>query len=258
MILHIRGAKTDIAKKITPYFPPHKTYMEPFFGAGGMFFNKPKAQYNLLNDIDSEVFNVFMVIVNDRKKLEAFIKEIPIHSDLLSYWKLNEETDIIKKAARFLFLSNCSLYGDQGTLLTRHNQNITKVMIDNIYLSYKYLYGCTFTNWDFRKFIAKISFHPNNLKKELSETFIYADPPYLETRGIYSDHFTKQDSLDLFDCLENKGCKWAMSEFDNPFILKQAKKRNLNVIEIGERGNIKNKRMEILITNYKNNLKPMF
>ena len=35
-----------------------KIYIEPFFGAGGMFFNKRKAKYNVLNDLDSEIFNL--------------------------------------------------------------------------------------------------------------------------------------------------------------------------------------------------------
>ena len=41
-----------------------------------------------------------------------------------------------------------------------------------------------------------------------------------------------------------------MSEFDNEFILNQAKERGLNVIIIGEGKNLKNRRTEILITNY--------
>ena len=41
-----------------------------------------------------------------------------------------------------------------------------------------------------------------------------------------------------------------MSEFDNEFILNQAKERGLNVIIIGERQNLKNRRTEILVTNY--------
>jgi len=59
--------------------------------------------------------------------------------------------------------------------------------------------------------------------------------------------------LDLFDVLIEKGYKFAMSEFNHPFILEQAKQRNLNVIIIGERQNLKNRRTEILVTNYKNN-----
>ena len=84
------------------------------------------------------------------------------------------------------------------------------------------------------------------------KTFIYADPPYLYTDNNYYNSFTEQDSIDLYDSLQKTGCKWAMSEFDNEFILTQAKKRGLNIIYIGERKNINNRRTEILITNYTN------
>ena len=40
----------------------------------------------------------------------------------------------------------------------------------------------------------------------------------------------------------------AISEFDNPKILEMSK--GLNVYQIGERKNLKNRRSEILITNY--------
>ena len=43
-----------------------------------------------------------------------------------------------------------------------------------------------------------------------------------------------------------------MSEFDHPFVLEEAKRRNLNIINIGERKNLGNRRLEILITNYQN------
>jgi DNA adenine methylase len=83
-------------------------------------------------------------------------------------------------------------------------------------------------------------------------TFIYADPPYLNTVDTYSDSltWTEKDCTDLLDCLTETKCKFAMSEFDNEFVLSEAKKRNLNIIVIGERHNLKNKRTEILITNY--------
>ena len=80
---------------------------------------------------------------------------------------------------------------------------------------------------------------------------IYCDPPYLDQTHTYQNGFTEQDAADLFDCLIETGCKFAYSEFDHPFILEQAEKRGLNVIVIGERQNLKNRRIEILVTNYK-------
>ena len=72
------------------------------------------------------------------------------------------------------------------------------------------------------------------------------------------DDFNEDDSEDLFNTLEQTGCKFAMSEFDHPFILEQAKQRNLNVIIIGERRNLKNRRTEILVTNYSNSQTKLF
>ena len=71
MILRRLGNKKKIAKQIQSYFPKHKIYIEPFFGAGGMFFNKPKAKYNIVNDLDSDVFNLFQVVMNQKEELES-------------------------------------------------------------------------------------------------------------------------------------------------------------------------------------------
>ena len=89
------------------------------------------------------------------------------------------------------------------------------------------------------------------------KTFIYSDPPYFDTGNNYGENgkvlkWTEQDVRDCFDVTFNSGIRGAMSEFDNPFIIQEAKKRDLNIINIGERKNMKNRRTEILITNYKN------
>ncbi len=52
MILRRLGSKANIVKNIQTYFPEHSVYVEPFFGAGGMYFNKPKVGNNILNDLD--------------------------------------------------------------------------------------------------------------------------------------------------------------------------------------------------------------
>ena len=57
--------------------------------------------------------------------------------------------------------------------------------------------------------------------------------------------------IQVTDLMIGSGCKFAYSEFDHPFILEQAEKRGLNVIVIGERQNLKNRRTEILVTNYR-------
>jgi DNA adenine methylase len=74
----------------------------------------------------------------------------------------------------------------------------------------------------------------------------------LNTVDTYSDSdvWTEKDVIDLFEALIETKCKWAMSEFNHPFVIEQANKRGLEVIVIGERRNLKNRKTEILITNY--------
>jgi DNA adenine methylase len=256
MILRRLGNKKKIAKEIQKYFPPHKIYIEPFFGAGGMFFNKPKAKYNIVNDLDSDVFNLFQCVMNRREELEKAFYMMPIHSDLLEYWKHNKETDPIKKAMRFLFLSNFTLNGTMSSIRTNVLENPKKEIKKNIDNTFLLLDNIKFLNVDFRKFIKQLAFRPNS--KEIENSYIYCDPPYLETNDNYSNSFKESDSIDLFDALQKTGCKFAYSEFNNPFILDQAKTRGLNVHIIGERQNLKNRRTEILITNYENNQLKLF
>ena len=51
------GGKYYARKLIMEHIPPHSTYIEPFCGGGSIFFAKPKAHMNILNDKDEELVN---------------------------------------------------------------------------------------------------------------------------------------------------------------------------------------------------------
>ena len=245
MILRRLGNKKRIAHKIIPHFPPHKIYIEPFFGAGGMYFNKPKAKYNIVNDLDSDVFNLFQVVMNRREELEKAFYLMPIHSDLLEYWKANREEEPIRKALRFLMLSNFTYLG-KGDSIKYDTRKPKEKFYKYINKTYELINYVKFNNTDYKKFLNNISM----IQEDRYNAFIYCDPPYLSTVNTYSDGFTPEQTSDLFQTLIETGCKFAVSEFDNPVILDLAKQHNLEVITIGERFNLKNRRTEILVVNY--------
>ena len=245
MILRRLGNKAKIARQIQSYFPSHDLYIEPFFGAGGMFFNKPKAKYNIVNDLDSDVFNLFQIVMNRKEEFIAAFIRMPAHQDLMNFWNKNKETDEIKRALRFVLLSNFGYMGKPETLRLGCLSPSLQVL-KNLDKTFEVLFGVQFSNKDFRVFLNSITFRENDIKK----AFVYCDPPYLSTTNNYSNSFTTQDSIDLLDALQEMSCKFAMSEFDNDFIVNEAHKRGLNIILIGERNNMKNRRVEILITNY--------
>jgi DNA adenine methylase len=248
MILRRLGNKQKLAKEIQQYFPPHKIYIEPFFGAGGMFFNKPKAKYNIVNDLDSDVFNLFQVVMNQKEELVNAFLLMPISEELFNYWKKNREDEPIKKALRFILLSNYGYMGKPDTLHMSINNNSQEIL-NKIEQTSKMMFDVIISKKDFRKFFNSITYRTEEIEK--NKTLIYNDPNYLEVENNYEKKDWKEsDVVDLFDCLQKTKCKFAYSEFNHPFILEQAKERNLNVITIGERQNLKNRRIEILVTNY--------
>jgi len=241
---------------LLPHFPEHRTFIDAFFGSGSVFFYKPKAKYNILNDLDSDVFNLFQVVMNQKDELAEAVRLMPIHSDLMKYWNKNKETEPIKKALRFLLLSNFGYMGKPETLrLNAAGENTKQLILDRINPTFEYLSDCLLSNQDCIAFINSLSFKD---KRDFEKVFIYCDPPYLGTTDNYQASFTEQQSGELFECLMKRGCKFAMSEFDHPFILEQAKYHNLNVITLGERQNMKNRRVEILVTNYENRQQKLF
>lgn len=254
MILIRMGNKRKIISKIAKHFPEHKMRIELFFGAGGSYFYLPKPKYSILNDADDDVTNLYLCIQNNIEELKKQIEILPVTESLINYWKENRETEPIRKAIRFLFLSNFTYMG-KGDTLRLGLDNSKKSILKNLYKTFEYIKHSKITCCDFRDVIRKISFSDTVLKKD--DAFVYLDPIYHETEHNYSvKNWTKQDTIDCLDLMFNSDLKCAMSEFDHPFVIEEAIKRNLNVIIIGERRNLKNRKVEILITNYKLNVKP--
>lgn len=66
------GGKRKLAKTILPLFPEHTCYVEPFCGGAAMFFMKEPSDVEVLNDINSDIVNLYRVVQNH---LEEFIRQ---------------------------------------------------------------------------------------------------------------------------------------------------------------------------------------
>lgn len=248
MILRRLGNKKALAHKIYSLFPKHTTYAEPFFGAGGMFFYKPRAKYNLLNDLDNDVFNLWQVVQTRPDDLFAAMETMVVHESLFQYWRKNQETDPILQAVRFLMLSNFGLLGKTETFKVENGSiNTKKYILQGINQANSLLTDCLFTNKDAIAFLKSIP-----QKEQNSSLFIYCDPPYLKTTDNYQEHGWDAESLsDLMLYLKSMNeVNFAISEFENDTVLQLAKEYGLYVTRIGERQSLKNRSTEILTTNY--------
>lgn len=246
MVLTRLGNKRRIAHRILPHIPQHELWLEPFFGAGGIYFAKPRAKRNIVNDLDGEVYNLFCVIMDRTAELEEAWYAMPIHEDLWKGWKREVPTDPVWRAVRFLFLSNFGFLGKPQTL-TWNKKNAKRLLQERIKATQELLYDVEFCNVDFRKFLGRLPLS----KGDRARAFIYADPPYLDTANNYGEAsaWSLQDTTDLFAELVASGMRFAISEFDHPEVLRLAQEHGLRVVNIGERFNLRNRRTELIITN---------
>lgn len=76
-IMKYPGSKWSIADWIVSFFPPHHTYLEPFFGSGALLFTKPRSNIETVNDLDDNVVNLFNWIRDDPEKLAHAIYWTP-------------------------------------------------------------------------------------------------------------------------------------------------------------------------------------
>lgn len=58
-VLKYPGSKWNIARQLAELIPPHHSYVEPFFGSGALLFTKEPSDIETINDLDSDVINLF-------------------------------------------------------------------------------------------------------------------------------------------------------------------------------------------------------
>lgn len=71
------GSKWNIASQLVELIPKHHSYVEPFFGSGAVLFNKPPSDIETINDLDSDVTNLFRCIQKDSERLSRLVMTTP-------------------------------------------------------------------------------------------------------------------------------------------------------------------------------------
>jgi len=240
MILDRLGNKRKIAKDIIKYFPKHTLFVDMFFGAGGLFFNKPKSKYNVVNDINDDVYNLFRQVVDNKEELLETFLLTPICETQFKEWAEGKrENSNVLNAVRFLFLSNFPLYGSGSTLRFGAIER-KKYVQERIDACFRFLSNVQIMNEDYKNVISKIGFRHERDKKS---TLIYADPPYINTKQPYDteNKWKLSDFQNLLDLLIDSKCLFAVSEFYSEIIEEEAKKRGLYLHNVLKRHTVRNR-----------------
>ena len=199
-----------MAKQIVSLLPPHRSYLEPFFGSGAVLFNKPPSAIETVNDIDGDITNFFRVLREQPEELANAISLTPYARDVFDDAHDNRGTTDFDRAYRFAIRSRMGhgfkTYQKTGfkiDVYARERSYCVRCwndMPEGIMEAAARLKGVQIENRPALDLIRRFN-HDNVL--------IYADPPYLlNTRGgkQYKHEMTEQDHLDLLDTLkQHKG-----------------------------------------------------
>ena len=209
-LLNYPGAKWGMAKEIVAMMPPHRSYLEPFFGSGAVLFNKPPSAIETVNDIDGDIVNFFRVLREQPEELARTISLTPYARDVVDAAYDNWGADPVDRACRFAIRSKMT-HG-----FKMHNKSGFKVDVqgreraycvgawnrlpDNLINAALRLKEVQIENRPALDLIRRFNF---------GNVLIYADPPYLmSTRCCkqYRHEMTEQDHVELLAALlQHKG-----------------------------------------------------
>lgn len=179
------GGKRRLAPHILPLFPDHTCYVEPFAGAAALYFLKPPADVEVLNDVNGELVNLYRVV---KHHLEEFVRQFKwaLTSRQVYQWQQMTRPETltdIQRAARFFYLQKLSFGGrvdgqNFGTATTAGPRlNLLRIEED---LSAAHLRLSS-------TYIEHLSWQACVERYDRPHTLVYCDPPYWETEGYGVD-----------------------------------------------------------------------
>ncbi len=267
-ILKWVGGKRQLMEEIIKYIPnEYNTYYEPFIGGGAVLFSL-QPENAVINDINSELINVYRVIKNN---LNELLEDLKKHKNNEQYFykirgldRTEEYNRLsnVEKASRIIFLNKTCYNGLYRVNSSGHfNAPFGKYKNPNI-INEKRLLAIHdyFVNNNIK--ILNTDYY-NSLKDISKHDFVYFDPPYhpisdsSNFTNYSKDGFDENDQIKLkevCDELDSKGIKFLLSNSNSEFIKSLYKeykieyvsaKRNINS-KASKRGAIK----EVLVRNY--------
>lgn len=236
------GGKSRLRERLYELFPPlesYHTYVEPFFGAGWLFFYKPRSPKEVINDTEKLLYHALKDV---QKVSEEDIKTMNFRKSKKRFYELKESnpTTPYQRLYRFLYLTWFSFSGFWDNYAPSKTSQI-KRFLNRLPFIQERLKGVVILNQDYSKVIKKY---------DNPDAFFYLDPPYYETstRSYTSKTIDVEAFAEMLRRLEGR---FLLSYNDHPFIRKTFRDFKMRTIQTrytigGEVRHVK----ELIIQNY--------
>jgi len=243
------GGKNRLASHIVSLFPAHTTYVEAFAGGAQVFYRKPPSEVEVLNDLDSELFNFLRVLQSHHDELIRYLRFCIVSRNwyaLFSRMDTSLLTDV-QRAARFFYLQKnsfgglivkrCFHYG----IVQRPNFNPDRIP-DQLKEAADRLRRVQLEHLPYQDVIARY---------DRPTTLFYLDPPYYDIR-LYRHNLERSDFEQMAELLARIEGKFLLSLNDHPDVREIFKAFQIRPITLAYSAQPKaGKRFnEVLISNY--------
>jgi len=243
------GGKNRLAKTIIPLIPQHKTYVEPFFGGGQVFFHKEPSRVEIINDLNDDIVNFFRVCQSHYEELVRYLKYMLLSRQLFELCKQTSPESLtdIQKAARFFYLQK-NAYGGLVTsqrykLTVEQHPNYNPERIpESLAQAHQRLQRVQIECLPYQQILERC---------DRKETFFYLDPPYWD-KYLYRFNFEEQDFIELQQILKTLKGKFILSLNDVPEVRKLFADFHLRQVTLSyTAGNLPGRKYpELLIANF--------
>ena len=257
IVIPYYGGKYELSKVLVPLIPHHKRYVEVFAGGLSMFFRKHKVEWNVLNDIDNNIINLYICVIKKHDKLVENLFWLPksrkLFLDFREEIKENKKIEIPDpiQAAKYFY---CIRYSFNKLVHTPFsmNKDMNKDWDKEFKYSKRFLGNATIENLDFETLFSKY------IPRE--GDFWYLDPPYFiatEKGNYYMNNFSVEDHFRLKGCvdkIDEYGGKFMISYDYRQEVRDLYSKYNLQTINLKYSGAThdarKTERKEYIVMNY--------
>lgn len=218
-IIKYPGSKWRLAEWIVSLMPPHKSYLEPFFGSGAVFFSKPTSRIETINDLDGEIVNLFRVVRDTPEALERAVALTPYsREEYEAAWERHKAGDVTDpvELARLTLVRYWMAVGSRQIYRTGWRRDVAgreaaytlhnwASLPERMVSAMDRLKEAQIEHTDAVKLIRNFS---------SPEVLIYADPPYvLETRS------QRQYNVEMADDAQHEALLAALLDHPGPVMM---------------------------------------
>lgn len=206
------GSKRSQFNQISPLIPSFINYYEPFLGGGSVMYNL-SPQNAICSDICTPLIDFFVLLKNNPVELINSYNHNwnELKKDINYYYQVREKFNQTKNPNDFLFLTRTCVNGlirfnKKGDFNSPYHLNRFGIQPEKLEI--------IINNW--HKKIKNYIFKNCDYKEIINEfvnkgDFIYLDPPYFNTKSIYSGGISLTELCEQLEILNQKGVKFMLS-----------------------------------------------